>query len=358
MKKEDYINSARYKKLISTLENAINDTKDFRCSSDLTSFQSLQLAIWAMRIQEDLRDLSIYIRNDYMQEFRKDKSQKATINPHEDRVKIGLADKETIGIGINEYTKIHANSFGPFSPVQYFQDQKRIVIVDWEPYTLNGDLEKLDIGKLSFLGGKKQDIDFSTYNSFEAPTHKIAVDFCQQLLSKYSLDLSKDEVMQSTMCILQHNFFPALAFSGNTSSDKDLVQKTWSVWNKELLSYLLHFYSGKIIIGNRDNLNYLCTPYDGLFNVAIKDGNIESEGESTESLLSKYSDAAIIGRKIIQSWFNHKLGGKGASALLDECGTIWIGYVHCASRRGDQWTSVDQEELASWIKRIMPDLIS
>lgn len=357
MRKENLKNSIQYKKLKATIEEAISQTNSFRNNRDLSMEQIICLAIWSGKIMVEMRNTGIYVRNDYINEFSDNEEKKATINPLDERVKMELLGNETVGKEDNEYTKIHANSFGPFNPLQYFKFAKRIVVVDWEPYVLDGDLEKLRKGEISYLGGRKQEEDFPTYKRLEAPTHTIAVDFCQKLLSKFSTELPNDEVMGLSMCILEHNFFPALAFSQNISSDKDIVQKIWTPWTKEILSLLLQFYNGRINIGSRNNLNYLCSGHDALFNVARDDYNTAAfEGESTESLSSKCPDAAIIGRKIKRSWFNHKLGGKGASALLDDNGCLWIGYVHFASRRGDQWSPTDQKELAAWIKRIMPDL--
>lgn len=293
---------------------------------------------------------SFYIHKDYFLEF--EEGRHTTIDISNSKVKFTLGKRDNL-FG---YEQVFAYSFGPFNPQLYFSSSMKIVFLDWEPYMLKGDLTKFRAKDIPQLGKRDQAKEFPTYEKLEAYTHIKAVDFSKLLLSKFSIELSEDEVMQNHMCILEHNFFPALALAGNTRSTKKYIN-TFSSWNSNLLLQSLKFYTGNIVIGTREYLNYLCS-YNGLFKVAFSEDKTVPEGESTSYLLAegKYPTATIIGRKVIRSWFNYKLGGIGATALLDETGCLWIGYVHLMSRRKDQWSQEDQDELASWIYRILSGL--
>ena len=350
MNKEDYQTSNQVNGLILRIENAIEEKKKIQSNH---AFSQVTKAIELEKLSDDLMETlsqeSLLIHKEYFQKF--EEGEETTINPTKEEVILVLngEDKKS------EYEQVFADSFGPYKPFNYFMTTTKIVIVDWEPYMKFSELDDYRNNRRPILGGHLQAKEFPNYDMLEASTHRLAVDFTKLLLSKFSVDKTKDEIMQDHMCILEHNHFPALAFTGCSSSKKSNV-KIFAEWNKYILSSFLKFYEGDIVIGHRDFLNYLCSPYEGIFSVAIQKGITDTEGESTENLLIAYSEASIIGRKITRSWFNHILGGEGASALLDEDGTLWVGYVHMQSRRGDQWSHQDQEELASWIHRILSEM--
>lgn len=349
MKKENYLNSCLYNELLNSIKKAINKKKQIKLNYTLTPKNEAEIM---SQLSDHITDgqikKSIFIHKNHFREF--ENGTEITINPERKEVKLAFNKDDSR----NDYEEIFAYSFGPFNPYKYFLSPKKIIIVDWEPFMLVGELEKYRAGEILQLGGHLQAKEFPTYDKLEANTHRIAVDFCKHLMSKFSVDKTKDEIMQDHMCILEHNFFPALAFTNNCSSNQSHMKK-FSEWNKDILSFLLDFYEGDIIIGHRDFMGHICS-YGGMFNAALWKDNPDSEGESTEILLQGRHNATIIGRRIIRSWFNHNLGGKGASAILDEKGKLWIGYVHFQSRRGDQWSLDDQEELASWIHRLFAKL--
>lgn len=348
MTKEEYQNSEQYQNYLSQIEKAIEEKVKIQESTDLTSEKKMDgIAKLSENLMDNQIKLGTFIDKKYFMKF--EEGTETTINP--EKIKLFLDNDENK----DNYEHVFAYSFGPFKPLKYFAASKKIVVVDWEPYMLRGELEKYRTGKIPQLGGHLQAKEFSTYDKLEAQTHIVAVDFCQLLMSKFSVYKTKDEIMHDHMCILEHNYFPALAFTNNSCSEKSYMKK-FAEWNKDILSSFLDFYAGDIIIGHVNMLGYLCFPYPGLLKVARQDGNKESEGESTDKLLSAYPEASITGHKITRSWFNHNLGGNGASALLDEKGKLWVGYVHFKSRRGDQWSHQDQEEMASWLHRILSGL--
>lgn len=347
---KDYQASNQVNGLVSQINNAIEDKKKIQSKHALSQeAKANEFAKLSDDLMKALTQENLFIQKEYFQKFEEGKE--TTINPTKEEVELVMDGEEKK----SEYEQVFADSFGPFKPFNYFMTTTKIVIVDWEPYMKSKELDDYRRNRRPILGGHLQAKEFPTYNMLEASTHRLAVDFSKLLLSKFSVDKTKDEVMQDHMCILEHNHFPALAFADSSSSTKSNVQ-IFAEWNRYILSSLLEFYAGDIVIGHRDFLNYLSSPYEGMFNVAIQKGIIVPEGESTEHLLKAYPDASIIGRKILRSWFNHILGGDGASALLDERGTLWIGYVHFQSRRGDQWSHQDQEKLASWIHRILSEV--
>lgn len=348
MIKSEYQSFKPIKDLLTQIRKAIDEKEKIQENNNLTSEDKAErIAQLSDDLMESQIKLGTFIDKKYFMKF--EEGTEITINP--EKIKLVLDNDENK----DDYEHVFAYSFGPFKPLKYFAASKNIVVVEWEPYMLRGELEKYRAGEIPQLGGHLQAKEFSTYDKLEAQTHIVAVDFCQLLMSKFSVYKTKDEIMHDHMCILEHNYFPALAFTNNSSSKKSYMNK-FAEWNKDILSSFLDFYEGDIIIGHMNMLGYLCFPYSGLFNVARQDGNKESEGESTDKLLSVYPEASITGHKITRSWFNHNLGGNGASALLDEKGKLWVGYVHFKSRRGDQWSRQDQEEMASWIHRILSGL--
>ena len=344
MTKEEYQNSEQYQHYLAQIRKAIEEKVKIQKSTGLTTEKKAEeIAELSENLMESQIKLGTFIDKEYFREF--EEGTEITINS--EKIKLALNNDENK----NDNEHVFAYSFGPFKPLKYFLSSKEIVVVDWEPYMRSGELEKYRTGKIPQLGGHLQAKEFSTYDKLEAQTHIVAVDFCQLLMSKFSVYKTKDEIMQDYLCILEHNFFPALAFQSSSKSNENLIWK-WADWNNDILSSLLEFYDGDIVIGHKNCLGYVCS-YNGLFNAALWKSNSASEGESTDILLKGRPDATIVGRKIIRAWFNHNLGGEGASALLDDKGTLWVGYVHFQSRRGDQWSLQDQEEMASWIHRIL-----
>lgn len=347
MTKEQYKNSKQIKEFLAKIEEAIDKKKKIQQNDTLTlEKRADEIAILSEDLMDSQIKLGTFIDKKYFNQF--EEGSEITINPEE--IKLALNNDENE----NDYEHVFAYSFGPFNTFKYLLSPKRFIVVDWEPYMLSSELESYRAKELPQIGGHLQAKEFPTYDKLEAETHTKAVDFCKLLMTKFSVDKTNDEIMRDHMCILEHNFFPALAFKNNLRSKQSYIKK-FAEWNNDILSSLLSFYDGDIVIGHRDLLGYVGS-YSGMFNVALCKSNPDFNGESTEILLNGYPNATIIGRKIIRSWFNHNLGGKGASALLDEKGKLWVGYVHFQSRRGDQWSAKDQEEMASWIHRILSEL--
>lgn len=344
MTNEEFNNNLKKANGILSFLKEVNKKKDEITKKGIDGNEIIScLSKLSDEIAKKMTSLSLFIHKAYFDDFVSGRA--ITINPFDDRVMADVEGKDTA-----DYIEVRCDFWGPCCPSKYFESTLKIVVVDFEAYSLEGEYNKFKNGIKNYFGGHKQAKDFPSYDSLEAPTHTIAVDFCNRLLHKEDVPEDKTNTMTDHLCILEHNFFPALALMGNKSSNRSLIDKLAKLF-AEIHRELLIFYEPRIVLGNRDCMGYLCS-YNGLFNVALLDGVKDLEGESSDHLLKSYPDASIIGHKVICSWYNHALGGKGASAILDENGTLWIGYVLSTSRREDQWTEEDQNVLASWINRI------
>lgn len=258
-------------------------------------------------IADKMTALTIFIHKDYFKEFLS--GNKTTINPDDERAIIDICGKEK-----DDYIEVRCDFWGPCCPKKYFESQLRIILVDWEAYSLDGEYTDIKNGIRNYFGGHKQAPEFPDYNSLEADTHTNAVDFCNRLLCKEDTAKDKTETMMNHICILEHNFFPALL---NKSSDPNLIYK-WAELFSEILRELLLFYEPHIVLGHRNYLGVISVLDYAIFNQALDGWN---------NFREKHSDQSVLGREIVAADKIHT-GRYKCAGIKDEKGTIWIGYVH------------------------------
>lgn len=257
------------------------------------------------------------ISKDIIKNIRKNK--KITIDPNNDKVKIELNNDEHEGVELYDYTKIYAYSFGPWNTEEYFRSKDKIIVINWEPYMQSGDLLVSETEGRK-LGYRDQANEYNSCSEIEASTIKENISFCSSLLNK--MGYNNDEEFKKHMCILEHNLFPGLAFN-SLSSDIKLIKK-WAELNHDLLEMLLTFYKPTIVLGHRDLLGYACGGNDATFNQALG---------GTDIFLN-ISKGKFLGRKIIFAGKIKLLRNKFAG-IVDEMGTIWIGGTHFSR---NNWT--------------------
>lgn len=110
--------------------------------------ESIEKAIKSDLLMALIRSLSFYIRNDYFEEF-KSHLAKGTIYPKDSRIKVILTEEEKES---KEWIVIYGYSFAPLDSLAYFNSVLRILVMDWEPYMLYGEVKSWENGKYLFRG--------------------------------------------------------------------------------------------------------------------------------------------------------------------------------------------------------------
>jgi hypothetical protein len=280
-----------------------------------------ELAALSKKIRNEFVKFKVYLNIDAYTE-----GKATTINPDEIRTRRESDDD----------VEIRCDFWGPSNDLLYFKSPYRIVVVSWEAYVLWGEYQEYKLGECSCLGGHKQNEEFTDYSEM-AKTNKNFVDFCTKLLlNRDCSDDDKRNIMANNLCVLQHNFFPALALNGETKSNRSLIEK-WSKIFVPILRGLLEFYEPTIVLGHRDFLGFVSEVNSGIFNQAL---------DGTENFKSKHFDQSLIGRKI-EIAERVRTGRNKCGAIVDSKSTIWIGYLHF-SRNG--WSGDKGDNIIDWIK--------
>ena len=212
--------------------------------------------------------------------------------------------------------------------------------MDWEPYMLFGDVKKWENGEYIYLGGHGQAPYYQTKSSLEAITHINAVDFSHKFIQQFTgLPVTEDEIMKKNLCILNHNFFPALALKvkgSNTSSNKSYMSHIAELTRK-VIALLISFYNPTFVLGTRDLLGS-DNPESPIPNFNWYREPIDRSGEEWEKI-------KILDRKILLGE-RIPMGRNVCVGIKDETGCIWIGYAHFS--RGF-WKGKRGEAIIRWI---------
>lgn len=174
-----------------------------------------------------------------------------TINPEEIVTNVLVGEEF-------RYTKIFANSFGPFNP-QIFSTLDRKYRILWllkEPYI---ELESWRDGD---KGGHDQASEYQTWEEAKKiPTYRKLISYSRKLLEQFGIvytGKNEAEIMEKYMwhiCIIEVNHFPGLAFNKN-GTDDPLIKK-WYEINQDLLKILVDFYDPQILIGGGTFNNFI-----------------------------------------------------------------------------------------------------
>lgn len=323
-----YINESNG--LLDTIETAILKKDNIMNSSLNRKEKAQELVVLSESIRNKFICTRLFIHRDYFGKFIN--GDATTIDPFEERVKIKLSDKDDL----KSYIEVRCDFWGPCDDFLYFMSPVRIVVVDEEAYVLTGEYEEFQKGKRAFLGGNKQNEDFPNYDSLEAPTHQNTINFCNQLMEDIHHRENKDYTMKNNLCILENNFFPALALNEKVSSIPCIISK-WAKLFSQILRELLKFYDPKIVLGQRANLGYASPYYSGIFNQALGGLDVFRRENNKQSLL---------GRKIE---FAERIntGKNKCSGIIDEKGTIWIGYTYFSR---NYWSGYKGGNIITWLK--------
>lgn len=317
----------------------------------------------------------ISLRNSYINSFKT--SSNVTVNPESPDVKYILEEGDREGEGLDEFTRIYAYSFGPYRPAYYFdKNMLRIVWLLKEPYLC--DMVQMR-GRVE---GYAQDQQYNipaeinknnTHHNIIIVTQNLLLYLakvpCEELLKikdetlrrqiehlKYE-NLDDENVIMNHICILEMNHFPGLNLNGQWKSNGTFIEN-WADINSSSLSTLFDFYQPSLTFCWLENAGF-CS-YSGLFNVVAERGDrIHLKKESTLFLREWEGgiSATIMERNIERSWYNREnLPSKGASAILDEKGCLWIAYYHpFKDPRKDYWNKEYVNNLSNWIIEVLLD---
>lgn len=254
---EEYNSSKQYSDFLALIKNGIEEKAKIQDDDALTSKKKAEkIACLSKKLMKEIRRLKLFIRNDYIEEFRS--GTIVTINPEDDRVKVSIKKREQ-----NDYTIIYANSCGPFNPQIYFMPDIRTKFQFLkESYITMANYDNIEHPD---RGGHNLADYYSTWKKIEEAgeqnkTKGLFIDLIKTLDEKIdgiSDDDAKtdDEAMNKAMesiCFFELNLFPALSLKGQWSSDDELIKK-WVQFNREIFKYLIKFYSPVILIGAGKN---------------------------------------------------------------------------------------------------------
>lgn len=254
---EEYNSSKQYSDFLALIKNAIEEKAKIQDDDALISKEKAKkIACLSKKLMKEMRRLKIYIRNDYIEEFRS--GTVATIDPEDPRVKVSIEnDKE------NEYMIIYANSCGPFNPQIYFMPDIRTKFQFLKESYITK--ERYDEKKCPDRGGNDLADYYSTWEKIKEAretngTKGLLVDLIKTLdeaIDGIPVDDTRtdDEAMNKAMesiCFFELNLFPGLSLNREWKSNDELIKK-WVQFNREIFKYLIKFYSPVILIGAGKN---------------------------------------------------------------------------------------------------------
>lgn len=293
---------------------------------------SLPKAEQSKEIMARLREEYIFAKKSYIDKFVN--ASYATIAPYSDDaddVKPELEERDIEGTEDNEYSRIHANSFGPFNPDEYFKNGNfKILWVLKEPFVEYGEYEDLKCGRRKYLGGNDQgkqyyDEGWSVIKlpakDGGNPTIANLIRISKMILKELGEPFNgndEDAIMKQVMghiCILEVNHFPGLAF--NSKISKNSLIGDWAEINNELIQELIAFYNPNVIIGAQSFMGYFTSNLNLL--------NWFSDSNNNEN--SVYEDGCpnIIFENIIKKTWG---GTDKHSMVRTEDGRYWINAYH------------------------------
>ncbi|MDE6523053.1 MAG: hypothetical protein K2L17_09565 [Muribaculaceae bacterium] len=243
-------------------------------------------------IMERLRGETIFIPKSYKDELeekqleaKKEKKQyPVTINPDQclpiflTQIENGSIDVSGLDLIKKGVIQIKANSFGPFFPEEYFNNDTKILWILKESFIEGPSYSAGD------RGGHNQAAEygyyFPQYNNLgsDKATHPRVLELTKMILislcelsKTHERDLTK-EVMKH-ICILEANHFPGLAFYSKKTKD-GLIGK-WAEKNAIILKELIEFYKPNILIGGNTIGNFYNIPKCGISSLknSIENGN-------------------------------------------------------------------------------------
>lgn len=337
----------------SQVENILYWGKKISEFDGLSSSETLNKSIKIDLIMALLSSEYLYIRNDYLEEFKTSKKS-GTIDPEDSRIKIELSEKDRRD---HDWIQIFGYSFGPFNSFSYMSDESgiRLLWVLKEPMLslgswLNGDkgghwqAPEYNMWQ-KILEAEKED-GSRTKSSLVRHSKKIL----QKLMPDHRIweETDENKIMNFVMnriAIIELNHFPELNFK-TWQSDPGLVMK-WGSLNSKLNAFLIDLLDPSIVIGERNGLGSLA-----FYSENDMDSSLERKNDSEffnwlcshdypEDTDLKYS----IGNRFLTKHpsvrkkvadFKLKTSSQWKNilgALIDDNETLWLGWYHPVSSK-------------------------
>lgn len=283
----------------------------------------------------------IYVKNEDINK------KEVTIDPS--KVRYVLGDGK-LGKGLDEFSKIHANSFGPFNLENFINADFKILWILREPFMTPYDLLQFAKGEYDKLGGFPQASNYykdgwniirrsnenggnNTIATLLRISKKILEDHTSIIsdLKSKSIEMSEEQmenqIMKTVMdhvCIIELNHFPGFCFS-SWKSKKPLIKEWCTDTRKDEIEQLLNDFGIKIVIGDLNTLPYLSNNTH-LF------GNLRSH--SLEEYCKKNSDKQMLLSRDVDDSIQSING-----VALDSKKTKWFCWRHPSG-------SSDREKMA------------
>ena len=376
--------------LVKATENLTADIKRIIENSNLAYAEK------SRGIMGRLRREYIYVRNSYVKTF--DTNGTVSLNPESPDIKCKLDENEREGIQDDEYTRIYAYSFGPWNPIEYFNDDNfKVVFLLKEP--LLDDIEQMRCRS----EGADQAYDFKTWKDIRDDERgKGTKTGIIRLISKLLLNIRKtadnqldniqddkrrgqiiqlknedittydddkddyiDDVFEKVMkhiCIIEINHFPGLNLKKQTYSELSLIKK-WSSINKSLLRLLIDFYSDILVIGDYDTLNLFVSDNldklerdeqvrvvkllrdEGLFNWLLDFWKEESYPDLDLKICGRVARPQIM--PLQAKLLSNKRELKKPTAIRDINNCLWVAWYHPSFYLRAGYKNLDK--VAEWI---------
>lgn len=315
---------------------------------------SLPKAEQSKEIMARLREEYIFAKKSYIDKFVN--ASYATIAPYSDDaddVKPELEERDIEGTEDNEYSRIHANSFGPFNPDEYFKNGNfKILWVLKEPFVEYGEYEDLMSCLRKFLGGHDQGKQYwdEGWSVIKLPAEKGGNPTIANLIRISKMILKElgepfngndeDAIMKQVMghiCILEVNHFPGLAF--NSKISKNSLIGDWAEINNDLIQELIAFYNPNVIIGGNTLGHFYPDGYK-----LIGEGNTHSFDHIKEGIKNGNEMFKILGLTILKDETNYMQVRKDYLFKTKE------GIILVDSSHPSRYSKVQSEENGKQIK--------
>ncbi|MDE5997049.1 MAG: hypothetical protein K2G77_02440 [Muribaculaceae bacterium] len=342
------------------------------------------------KIMERLRGETIFLPKSYV-DAKKEEAH-CTIDPMKclditlSQIEDGIVeDNARIDLIKQGIVAIKGNSFGPYLPKHYFQDDiLKLVWILKEPYIFINSYENGDRGAHDQAAEYiKHYIDYKCLGN---TTHDVIIEISQLLLQTLATipikiinlisnpvikdqilhlqceDLNNKITIMSHICILEVNHFPGLAFnqkatSKTQSQDSDILQ--WENINAENIRFLIDFFYSFIILGSSELLSMLSDgdsmAKEHLFNF-LKTKSYEDLKKPNGYPDTKMLSSEILGSENVQIHYvtqDNKKKEKIFSMVLDADGRMWFSCPHPSA---GCWKNTEfKNKSTKWIKdRVLP----
>ena len=239
----------------------------------------------------------------------------------------------------SEYVTINGNSFGPFFPDKYLEQELRIVALLKEDY-----IEHDSFYNKNDRGGHNKAEQFANFNYFENATYINLSRYVNSIIRKidpHAFDgKSESSVFEEHVAIINVTPFPGLSIKKNSKGDyiKETSTKIefWAKKSTEIIEEQIDLLSPSIVISGNVLRYYLSVPD---FFMKVR-----------ENTLSPEQFGVVFNRQIQQAYISKAY--PDTVIYIDEHYTIWLDDNHPSSFREREF-EIHLEMISDEIKKLL-----